>query len=232
MIKVTQNTQWIPVPGWEQWYDVSEFGHLRTRRSTWKYPKGRIVKPVVNNCGYVIYQLRDGKRVEQWCAHKIVLLAFHGQPPLEKTQGNHKDGNKSNNHFSNLEYVTPSENQTHAYKTGLNVPRAGEQHNNAILTESQALQILRARGTIAGTDLAKQFNVSTSTVSAIWHKRIWRHLPDSPPKPRSLADRNRETVVSLFQKLGDKTAVARLVGISPTLVFNIIKRHQAEVSNG
>ncbi len=48
--------------------------------------------------------------------HRIVLYSFRGPPPsLKHTHVNHIDGNKSNNHVANLEYVTPAENLTHHF---------------------------------------------------------------------------------------------------------------------
>lgn len=48
--------------------------------------------------------------------HRLVARAFLGPPPDELTQVvNHKDWNPSNNHASNLEYVTPAQNVQHSY---------------------------------------------------------------------------------------------------------------------
>lgn len=57
--------------------------------------------------------------------HRLVALAFI--PTIEgKTQVNHIDGNKQNNHVSNLEWCDNGENQVHAYATGLAKPMRGD----------------------------------------------------------------------------------------------------------
>eukprot|EP00930_Biecheleria_cincta_P038864 TRINITY_DN26729_c0_g1_i1.p1 TRINITY_DN26729_c0_g1~~TRINITY_DN26729_c0_g1_i1.p1 ORF type:complete len:308 (-),score=27.58 TRINITY_DN26729_c0_g1_i1:304-1092(-) len=46
--------------------------------------------------------------------HRVVAATFLRPSSTERWQVNHKDGNRSNNHVDNLEYVTPSENFIHA----------------------------------------------------------------------------------------------------------------------
>ena len=70
---------------------------------------------------YFSYQLTmpDGSKKRQY-AHRLVALAYLDPPSdKEKTQINHKDGNKLNNCIDNLEWVTPKENSEHSIKNEL-----------------------------------------------------------------------------------------------------------------
>jgi len=77
--------------------------------------------------GYKKYSITfdDGNRKEMF-AHRLVALAYIPNDDERKTIVNHKDGDKLNNTVDNLEWVTPSENNLHAYETNLS---SGKKHN-------------------------------------------------------------------------------------------------------
>ena len=61
---------------------------------------------------------RDGylsvqKAGRNFLVHRLVMASFHGQPQSAGMHVNHLDGNRGNNHLSNLEYATPSQNVLH-----------------------------------------------------------------------------------------------------------------------
>lgn len=64
---------------------------------------------------------------------------------------NHKDGNKKNNHVENLEWVIYSENNLHAYKTGLSKP-------------NYKPCIVRGREFKSQSDAANYYNVDRKTI--------------------------------------------------------------------
>lgn len=100
-------------------YKISNYGRLMN-----KY--GRILKPRLQNSGYYFYSLYDGRGREfqtQITVHKLVMTSFVGDN--KGYDINHIDGNKLNNHISNLEYITHSENAKHAYSIGINKGRRG-----------------------------------------------------------------------------------------------------------
>lgn len=78
----------------------------------------RKLKPFYNPDGYVLYKLYKDKKAYTLKAHRLVALTFIPNPD-NKAQVNHINGNKEDNRVENLEWVTKSENQIHAHKTGL-----------------------------------------------------------------------------------------------------------------
>lgn len=69
---------------------------------------------------------KDGKR-HYFNVHRLVAETFL-ENELNKREVNHKDGNKANNNVNNLEWVTSSENQLHAFKNGLQKSKMGKDH--------------------------------------------------------------------------------------------------------
>lgn len=117
---------WADVPGFEQALEVSTHGRIRSKRRLLsfsdnkpdRYVGGTILRTPNDRGGYP--RLRgsfEGCKVNGR-VHRFVALAFIANPE-DKPQVNHKDGIKINNHVSNLEWCTNSENQIHAVQNGL-----------------------------------------------------------------------------------------------------------------
>ena len=71
-----------------------------------------------NGKGYRYITLMSDKKRKNHYIHRLVAKAFIDNP-LEKHEVNHIDGDKTNNHVYNLEWVTHIENEHHAYRIGL-----------------------------------------------------------------------------------------------------------------
>lgn len=101
---------WKDIIGYENKYQISNIGNVRNS-------KLKHIESIISNTGYVRIGLRNqGKKL--FLVHRLVAIAFI--PNLEnKPHINHIDGNKLNNTIINLEWVTQSENEIHAHKTGL-----------------------------------------------------------------------------------------------------------------
>ena len=105
-------------------YEVSEHGDVRSRdrviqRGGRKHSiKGQILTHNICRKGYHRVGLhKDGKR-QYKAVHRLVAKLFVDNPG-SKPEVNHIDGDKSNNHYTNLEWVTRSENIKHAVDNDL-----------------------------------------------------------------------------------------------------------------
>lgn len=92
-------------------YEVSNWGNVRISKTKQK------MNPFFNKeGGYLKLRLIDKNKVRQTLyIHQLVAWNFVGIPN-DNQEVNHKDGNKQNNSFSNLEWVTPIENIRHFHK--------------------------------------------------------------------------------------------------------------------
>lgn len=109
--------QWLPVIDFETFYEVNELGEVRSVQSNQRYrpnQKSVTLKQHISKYGYcqvtlTINGIRSLKRV-----NRLVAQAFI-ENPENKPCVNHKDGVKTNNKKSNLEWATYSENENHSY---------------------------------------------------------------------------------------------------------------------
>lgn len=107
---------WKDIVGYEGLYQVSDCGNVRSLNWN-RSGKTRLLKPF-NQGGYLRIGFRTNKRLRNYLVHVLVAQAFVPNPH-NKPEVNHKDGNKINNHPSNLEWVTRKENVHHAIDNNL-----------------------------------------------------------------------------------------------------------------
>lgn len=154
---------------------------------------------------YRVKLINDNLESKKMLLHRLVALTYLGF--YEDLEVNHIDGNKVNNHLSNLEWVTRSENLKHAFKLKLK-SNFGEKNPRNILSEAQVLEIFNRLSTGEPNYLlAKEFGVGTTTILCIKAKTSWndllKDLPDIyiKPKPKNLSD---EDVVKICEMLQAK----------------------------
>jgi hypothetical protein len=98
---------WKPIDQFPN-YNVSNLGNIKNIITN---------KPLKLNCkdGYYGISLVNDKIRKTFKVHRLVALAFI-ENPENKSDVNHKDKNKLNNHVSNLEWMTRKENNIHRCK--------------------------------------------------------------------------------------------------------------------
>lgn len=103
----TQSETWLPVPGYESFYEVSDAGQVRS------LPRPRTAGGVLRQMRIKgdyrqVTFCRDGKQ-KNFLVHVAVAAAFHGPRPAGLVI-RHLDGDPSNNSATNLRYGTDVEN--------------------------------------------------------------------------------------------------------------------------
>jgi hypothetical protein len=160
--------EWRPVVGFEGIYEVSSWGRVKRVKACMGATVGRILKPAVTSCGYPFVVLTDAptNRRQPVMVHHLVTDAFLGpRPPL--LDRNHIDGVKSNNHASNLEYVTRRYNLEHAAKLHLSKRK---------LSDDDVRAIRQRAGTESYAKLSRAFGITVSVVDKIIKRRMYRWL--------------------------------------------------------
>jgi hypothetical protein len=140
----------------------------------------RIIKQSEMDDGYCRVGLSIDGEVHYVKAHRVVAIARVPNPDA-KPCVNHKDGVKSNNHPSNLEWATNSENVKHADLTGLRCMPCGAKNHQSKLTNDNVREILRLRATtkLSQREIGEMFGVKQSTVSDIERGKNWIKLEDT-----------------------------------------------------
>lgn len=163
---------WKPIPDLDGTYEISTHGRVRSvdryiQRSdtgTSVFIEGKLLKQQVNRYGYLHLKVSINNISCMIRPHRLVAIVFIDNPH-NKREVNHIDGNKQNNHISNLEWVTASENIKHAIATGLLPIRYGEQANGF----ERAVDVFKDgmyTTTLYGNRHMKEFGVDFRLVSA------------------------------------------------------------------
>jgi len=169
--------EWRNVPDFEG-YQVSSLGRVRgIDRLCGNRPgvtKGKILKPFRNKRGYLEVNLYNNSKSTAKIIHRLVAKAFISND-FNKPQVNHIDGNKLNNEVSNLEWMSNSENQLHAYSLGLQPSRAGENNVKAKITDKSVteLKVLYNSGKTI-VDISNIMNINVSIIRNIIYGRTWK----------------------------------------------------------
>jgi hypothetical protein len=185
-----------PIPGYEGLYSVTEDGRVWSevravhhRHSGTILIGGKWLKPARRRDGYLYVALLRNAVQKFSPVHRLVALAWLPAAAEDAKWINHKNGTKTDNRAVNLEWCTPSQNITHAYRTGLR--RAAR----ALLSE---VEVATLRGRIAAGEqqrrLAAEYGIAESAVSAIKHGRTYRLMGNEiefsiePPSAAEMAE--------------------------------------------
>jgi len=158
---------WKDIEGYEGLYQISNKGRVKslvTRTNTGRMVKRSLILRPRSNHGYLYVSLAKDKTYRNKFVHRLVGQAFVSNPE-NKPCINHKDENKGNNFYQNLEWVTQKENANY----GTRNRRAGLGHAKAIIQyDLNWNEIKRWESASAA---ARYFNVEPCTISSACCKR-------------------------------------------------------------
>jgi len=175
---------WKSIEGFEGLYEVSNLGRIRSISMPHPTRRRAIVSTIRKfslNGGrkgtkyhsVMLTRVNPNIRISR-SVHRLVAIAFVPNPE-NKPEVNHKDGDKTNNYYDNLEWCTRKENVQHSSKTGLLLSNGA--HFNAKLSVTKVIQIKRqlANG-VKQCVIAKKYNIGTSTINQISSGKQWKHV--------------------------------------------------------
>lgn len=174
--KRVDNGEWVDIKGFEGYYQCNSLGEIRSIDrlvNHWQggkcFKKGKVLTPSLNRKGYAMVGLSVNGIGGLKSVHRIIAGTFIPNPE-NKSQINHINGIKTDNRAENLEWCSQSENQIHAFSTGLNkgsmLNRTWENHPRSILTiDGAELAANMKKSGMTISEVAKEFNVSYRTMS-------------------------------------------------------------------
>lgn len=195
---------WKDVVGYEGVFMVSNLDRVKSldrwersgKGMVLKIRKSRILSVIVSSRGYLKVTLQHNKKKKYGLVHRLKAEAFIPNP-LNLPQINHKNGVKTDNRIdledlygdnTNIEWCNPSQNQQHAYDTGLNPKRFALDHPNGKLSDEDCLHIIAEYKKWEGKrdkrpireELCKKYGISDNHFKqvALGHKRP--HLHENP----------------------------------------------------
>ncbi len=166
---------WKDIDGYESVYQISNLGRVRSLRDCNQKPREKILSPYKSHNGYLQINLVRREKKSTFKLHRLVAQAFIPNPE-NKPEVNHIDGNKSNNHISNLEWCTHSENMQHAVKSGLvtqkHIRKLTEQDVQTIRKE----YIKGSKGSNGVLAMARKYNVCEMTIYKILQGKSYKNI--------------------------------------------------------
>lgn len=194
-------------------YSITEYGQVFSSIT------GKWLTWSKNHNGYYVVCVNRGCAVTHPFIHRLVAAVFLDNPD-NKPQVNHKDGNKANNHYSNLEYCTNLENATHARLNGL-MP-------HAVLDEDSVRRICQdLENGIGCVEISRKYGLPYTSIYKVFQRKNWTHISKdfNIPEPKYtrsvLSDEEVEQICIRLMNNESCASIARDYKRSPSTIEKI-----------
>lgn len=104
---------WKPLKNFESTHLISNLGNIKCISTD------KLLNILKHSRGYNAINININKTKNHLLLHRLLAINFIDNPN-NYTQVNHINGVKTDNRLENLEWISPSNNMKHAFKTGLN----------------------------------------------------------------------------------------------------------------
>lgn len=170
---------WKDVNGYEGFYEVSDFGRVRSvsrwvkcKNGSIRWREGKTLKNIKQNTGYLTVHLSRDGIPKMISVQRLVAKAFIGHQPKGAVGVMHLDGTRDNNRVENLRYGSSVCNAAFMEEHGT-ISRGIARHN-AKLDENK-IRIIRmmADDGFKYQFIGNQFGVGLTTISAVVRRQNW-----------------------------------------------------------
>ena len=209
----------IYLDGFSSDYMISNDGRVMNKETN------EIRIPSLTPNGYLTLALYRHGISYSTSIHRLVAEYFVPNSDVKNnTQVDHKDGNKQNNWYWNLEWVTPKENKQRAIKLGLCNPKHGNQPKGSksgvsIHTEEEAHEVCKLlEKNLSNKEISDMLGLSTEFIRSIKRGRAWNHISKDYKLP-STEKRNyypkeiRDKIKLLIDQNKSDLEIAQFVGL-------------------
>lgn len=177
----TNKEIWKNAYGIEDCYLVSNYGNIISLSRYVTIPnKTPFLKPMntmkkrINMDGYYSFIASVNSKRKDILIHRLVAQTFIQNTDKTKCIINHKDGDKLNNFYKNLEWCTTQENTHHAKVN--NLVNYGEKCHKSKLKEVDVLNIRKEYKKGDAYKIANKYNVTPHLIYLIINREIWKRI--------------------------------------------------------
>lgn len=227
------NILWKNIPGYEGLYQASNDGEIKSMsrlNSCGISVREKLLKPTTSKKGYKYVGLSKCGKLYSRSLHRLVALTFL-ENLLSLPDVNHKDGDKLNNHVSNLEWISKEDHLKHTLTNNLQFKGSpGELNPSSKLTWENVSEIRRLRSLqiLSISELAKKFLVSDTNIKDILKNKIWVD-PKLPKFIKKLPTKRLDEIKA--KELKQLYSTGEFTQSSLSRIFNISTRSISDIVN-
>jgi len=176
--------KWLDINGYIGYYQISNYGRVKalhrsvnnTEKSK-RVIKEKLLKPWDNGNGYLVVSLSKGQVRKNHYVHRLVAEYFIPNHNANYKHINHLDFVRTNNHYKNLEWVSPLINIRYSIKNGRQNITRGEQRPQSKITGAD-VKIIRKRASQGETyrSIANDYPIGEKQVGSICRYKKWTHI--------------------------------------------------------